>query len=389
MSLIARPALLARTRSLLRDSPVVALLGPRQSGKTTLAAQVLQAARRGERFDLEDPRDLQRLQQPMTALEELRGLVVIDEVQRVPELFPILRILADRRPLPARFLVLGSASPELLRQSSESLAGRIRFVELPGLHLEEVGAKHLRKRLVRGGFPRAFLARSDAASFGWREDFIKTFIERDVPALGVHLRSPANLRRLWSMLAHRHAQLSNGAELAGALGESYPTIKHHLDLLTGALVVRTLPPWLVNLEKRLVKSPKVYVRDTGMVTALLGLRTYRELEGHPVLGALWKGFVLEELLARISERDVFFWATHAGAELDFVWRDGARLVGFEAKWGDAPALTKSMRIALEDLGLAALYVVYPGPKRYRLARGVEVVPVAELGQVLPTRRAAR
>jgi uncharacterized protein len=306
---------------------------------------------------------------------------VIDEVQRAPELFPVLRVLADRKPLPARFLVLGSASPELLRQSSESLAGRIRFVELAGLTLDEIGAEHLRRRLVRGGFPRAFLARSDVESFGWREDFIKTFIERDVPALGAQLRSPANLRRLWSMLAHRHAQLWNGAELAGALGESYPTVKHHLDLLTGALVARALPPWLPNLEKRLVKSPKVYVRDSGMVTALLGIRTFRDLEGHPGLGAIWEGFVLEELLARISDREVFFWATHAGAELDFVWRNGSKLVGFEAKWGDAPSLTKSMRVALDDLGLSALYVVYPGPKRYSLARGVDVVPIGELASV--------
>jgi uncharacterized protein len=379
---IERSELLTRTRRLLRDSPVVALLGPRQSGKTTLALQVLNASGRGERFDLEDPRDLRRLQEPMTALEGLRGLVVIDEVQRTPELFPVLRVLADRKPLPARFLVLGSASPNLLQQSSESLAGRIRFVELPGLSLQEIGAQHLRKRLVRGGFPRAFLARSDAASFAWREDFIKTFIERDVPALGVQLRSPANLRRLWSMLAHRHAQLWNGAELAAALGESYPTVKHHLDLLTGSLVVRTLQPWLVNLEKRLVKSPKVYVRDSGIVTALLGVRTFRELEGHPALGSIWEGFVLEELVAHISDRDLFFWATHAGAEIDFVWRQGSKLVGFEAKWGDAPSITKSMRVALDDLGLSALYVVYPGPKRYKLAEAVEVLPVHELAPVL-------
>lgn len=386
MKLIERTALLARARGLLRDSPVVALLGPRQSGKTTLANQLLGAGERGDRFDLEDPRDLRRLQEPMTALEGLRGVVMIDEVQRSPELFQVLRVLADRRPLRARFLVLGSASPELLRQSSESLAGRIRFLELAGLSLGEVGAQHLRKRLVRGGFPRAFLARSDGASFGWREDFINTFIERDVPALGVQLRSSINLRRLWSMLAHRHAQLWNGAQLAAALGESYPTVKHHLDILTGALVVRTLPPWLVNLEKRLVKSPKVYVRDAGIVTALLGLRTFRELEGHPGLGAVWEGFVLEELLARISDRDLFFWATHAGAELDFVWRNGSKLVGFEAKWGDAPTMTKSMRIALEDLGLSSLYVVYPGPKRYALARDVEVLPASELASVLPRHR---
>jgi predicted AAA+ superfamily ATPase len=364
---------------------VVALLGPRQSGKTTLAGQVLDTVRRGERFDLEDPRDAQRLANPMTALEELRGLVAIDEVQRAPGLFTVLRVLADRRPLPARFLVLGSASPEMLRQSSETLAGRIRFVDLPGFSLAEVGAEYLRRRLLRGGFPRSYLAPSDAASFGWREDFIRTFIERDLPSLGERIQSPANLRRLWTMLAHRHAQVWNGAGLAAALGESYPTVKRHLDLLTGSLVVRQLQPWLPNLEKRMVKSPKVYVRDSGLVHALLGIRRFSEAEGHPVLGVSWEGLVLEELLVRVSERDLFFWSTHAGAEIDFVWRRGGRLVGFEAKWGDAPAMTKSMHIALTDLGLTALYVVYPGPHRYRLERRVEVIPISELPSVLPVR----
>lgn len=380
-----RPALMRRVVSLLRVSPVVALLGPRQSGKTTLALQVLARSRRGERFDLEDPRDLQRLTQPMTALEGLRGLVVIDEVQRAPELFQVLRVLADRRPVPARFLVLGSASPELLRQSSETLAGRIRFVELPGFSLDEVGVEHLRRRLLRGGFPLSYLAGSDAKSFEWREDFLRTFVERDVSALGEHIRSPANLRRLWTMLAHRHGQVWNGAQLAGALGESYPTVKRHVDLLTGALVVRQLQPWLPNLEKRLVKSPKVYVRDSGILHALLGVRAFRELEGHPGLGASWEGLVLEEVLARVSERDVFFWSTHAGAEIDFIWRRANRLIGIEAKWADAPKMTKSMHIALADLRLSALYVAYPGPRRYRLAPRVEVLPIGDLATVLPAR----
>lgn len=383
MILLPRTAVAARIRALLRTSPVVALLGPRQSGKTTLARQALAAARRGERFDLEDPRDAQRLAQPMTALEGLRGLIVIDEIQRVPELFTVLRVLADRRPLPARFLVLGSASPELLRQSSETLAGRIRFVDLPGFSLAEVGVEHLRRRLLRGGFPRSYLAPSDVASFEWREDFIRTFVERDVAALGERIRSPVHLRRLWTMLAHRHAQVWNGAALASALGESYPTVKRHIDLLTGALVVRQLPPWLPNLEKRLVKSPKVYVRDAGLLHALLGIRRFGEVEGHPVLGASWEGLVLEELVARVSERDLFFWSTHAGAELDFVWRRGDRLIGFEVKWSDAPTMTKSMHIALADLKLVALYVVYPGPARYRLDRHVEVLPIGELATVLP------
>src|SRR5579872_3721894 len=243
MSDVARPALVRRVESLLRASPVVALLGPRQAGKTTLANQVL-ASRAGERFDLENPRDAGRLAQPLTALEPLRGLVVIDEIQRQPELFPVLRVLADRRPTKARFLLLGSASPDLLRQTSETLAGRIRFVELGGFSLDEVGASSLRRLLLRGGFPRSFLARSEGESFGWREDFILTFLERDIGALGIDVRSPVQLRRLWTMLAHRHAQLWNGAELGAALGEAYPTVKRHLDILTGALVVRQLQPWL-------------------------------------------------------------------------------------------------------------------------------------------------
>lgn len=382
MRLLPRPAARADVTRLLRSSPVVALLGPRQSGKTTIARELLDG-RKGVRFDLEDPRDSQALSEPMTALENLEGLVVIDEVQRQPALFEVLRVLADRRPLRARFLVLGSAAPELLRQSSESLAGRVRFLELSGFSLEEVGTDKLRRLLVRGGFPRAFLARSDRESFEWREDFVRTFVERDIAALGLRLRSPSHLRRLWTMLAHRHGQLWNGAELAGALGETYPTVKHHLELLCGALVTRQLPPWLPNLEKRLVKSPKVYVRDTGLLCALLGIRSWRDFEGHPGLGRAWEGFVIEELIRRVGERDLYFWSTHAGAELDAVLVRGSHKLGFEMKWGDAPKLTKSMHVALDDLALKALFVIYPGPTRYRLHPKVEVVPITELDSVLP------
>ncbi|MBI4956321.1 MAG: ATP-binding protein [Myxococcales bacterium] len=381
MARIDRPGLRRAIEGALRDAPVVALLGPRQSGKTTIAREIA-ARRQAEHFDLEDPRDEQRLAAPATALEALTGLVVIDEIQRRPELFPVLRVLADRRPTRARFLVLGSASPELLRQSSESLAGRIRFIEMAGFSLAEVGASRWRRLLLRGGFPASFLARSEAASAVWREDFIRTFVERDVTALGIEVRSRANLRRLWTMLAHRHGQVWNGAELAGALGESYPTVKRHLDILVGALVVRELPPWLPNLEKRLVKSPKVYVRDTGLLHALLGLRSFRELEGHPKLGASWEGFVLERIARAAGERNTYFWATHGGAELDVLVVRGARKLGFEVKWGDAPAMTRSMHQALADLGLERLSVVYPGPKRYRLAPRVEVVPVTELDELL-------
>ena len=381
MAFVARPDLQKRLSSLLRASPVVALLGPRQSGKTTLARELL-AARRGILFDLEDPRDARRLSQPMTALEDLRGLIVIDEVQRQPDLFPVLRVLADRRPTRARFLLLGSASPELLRQTSETLAGRIRFVELDGFSIAEVGARNWRRLWLRGGFPPAYLAPGDDQSFGWREDFVRTFVERDIAALGLTLKSPAHLRRLWSMLAHRHAQLWNGAELAGALGESYPTVKRHLDILTGALVVRQLPPFLPNMEKRLVKSPKVFVRDSGLLHALLGIRTRWDLDGHPKLGASFEGFVLEEMIRRVGDRDLHFWSTHAGAELDFLLARGRAPLGIEVKASDAPQMTKSMHVALTDLGLRRLLIVYPGPKRYALAKNVEVVPVTELGDVI-------
>jgi uncharacterized protein len=377
MKLLPRPDLVARLTALLRVSPVVALLGPRQSGKTTLAQQI-SSARSGERFDLENPRDVQRLSEPMTALENLRGLVVVDEVQRQPDLFAVLRVLADRRPTRARFLVLGSASPELLRQSSETLAGRVRFVEIGGFSPAEVGPANFRRLWVRGGFPRSYLARSEAESFGWREDFIRTFVERDVAALGLALKSPLQLRRLLSMLAHRHAQLWNGAELAGALGESYPTVRRHLDILCGALLVRQLPAWRPNLEKRLVKAPKVFLRDSGLLHALLGVTKTSELEGHPKLGASFEGFVLEAVIRRVGERSVYFWSTHAGAELDILVQKGRAPIGLEVKWGDAPRMTKSMHVAIADLGLRKLYVVYPGPQRYSLAKNVEVLPAHEL-----------
>jgi predicted AAA+ superfamily ATPase len=339
------------------------------------------AERVGQMFDLENPRDLQRLSEPMTALEDLRGLVVIDEIQRRPELFPALRVLADRRPLPCRFLVLGSASPDLLRQSSESLAGRIRFVEIGGFSLDEVGSNQLRRRLSRGGFPRSFLARSEAESLAWRNDFIRTFIERDLGAMGITLRSPGNVRRLWSMLAHRHGQLWNGAELAAALGETYPTVKHHLDILTGALVVRQIPPFLPNLEKRLVKSPKIYLRDSGIAHALLDISTFSAREGHPTLGASFEGLVVEEVVRLVGERRVFFFSTHAGAEIDMVVSGGRAPVGVEVKWSDAPRMTKSMHVALADLRLRRLFVVYPGPARYALAPRVEVIPLTDLGDI--------
>jgi hypothetical protein len=372
----------------IRTNPVTALIGPRQCGKTAVARRIAAAAR-VEYFDLEDPVSQRRLGEPMTALRPLRGLVVIDEVQRRPELFPVLRVLADRAPKPARFLLLGSASPELLRQGSETLAGRIAFLEMSGFGCREVGAGAWRRLWWRGGLPRSFLARSEAASRSWREDFIRTFLERDIREFGVGIPAPA-LRRLWMMLAHYHGQLWSGSEVARSLGESHPTVKRHLDILTGALVVRQLQPWHENLGKRQVKSPKIYVRDPGILHTLLGLDSFRTLEGHPKLGASFEGFVVEEVVRQVGERNAYFWATQSGAELDILITAGGKRFGVEVKYADAPGLTKSMRIARQDLGLQKLLVVYPGAEAYDLDAHTRVVPFerlsAELAEFRPAPR---
>lgn len=373
---INRPALTARVRSALRANPVVALLGPRQCGKTTLARMLAQG-RRGEYFDLEDPVGFARLAEPGTALGPLRGLVIIDEVQRRPELFPLLRVLADRVGTPARFLLLGSAAPELIHSTSESLAGRVSFVDMAGLDLREVGSEAQRRLWLRGGFPRAFLARGNTASFSWREDFIRTFLERDIAQFGIRV-PPTALRRLWMMLAHYHGQFWNASEVGRSLGEAHTTIKRHVDLLTGAFMVRQLQPWFENIGKRQVRAPKIYIRDTGILHALLGLRTFADLEGHPKLGASWEGFVLEQAILVAGERNAWYWATQAGAELDLLCNFNGKRVGIEVKYSDAPRLTKSMRIAMDDLGLKRLLVAYPGSQRYALARNIEALPFAEL-----------
>ena len=374
--MILRPTALAHLRAALRRSPVVVLAGPRQCGKTTLARELV-APGSPSYLDLEDPVSLARLEEPATALSPLRGLVVLDEVQRRPELFPYLRVLADRRPLPARFLVLGSASPALLRQASESLAGRVEVVGLGGFSLGEVGAERLTRHWLRGGFPRSFLARSAADSHAWRRQLIQTFLERDLPQLGVSVPATA-LLRFWTMLAHVHGGVWNAADPARSLGLSEPTVRRYLDLMTGLFVVRQLPPWHENLAKRQVKSPKVYVADPGILHALLGVKTEAELLSHPKCGASWEGYVLGEALRAFEPDEAYFWATHQGAELDLLaFRDGRR-IGFEAKRADAPTLTPSMRIALADLGLDRLFVLYPGEKRYDLADRVTVLPAADV-----------
>ena len=373
MMMIARPRLLDALRKRIKANPVVALLGPRQCGKTTLSAALAGPAG-AIRFDLENPADLARLAEPMLSLERMRGLVVIDEVQRRPDLFAVLRVLADRKPVPARFLVLGSASPELLRQASESLAGRVSFVEMGGLALDETGAANWRRLWVRGGFPRAYLARSEAESFRWREDFVRTFLERDLAQLGVRVSAPT-MRRFWSMLAHNAGGIWNGSEIGRSLGDSHTTVRRHLDVMAAALVVRVVEPWFENLGKRQVKAPKVYIRDTGLLHALLGLPDLRALEGHPKLGASWESFAIEQVLARSGERPAYYWRTQAGAELDLLLFLGGKRIGIEIKYGAAPAMTKSMSSALNDLGLHKLLVVHAGNSRFPLHPRIEALPL--------------
>ena len=365
-----------RIRKALKRSRVVALIGPRQSGKTTLARQFTKHDSLNY-FDLEDPRSLARLAEPDLALRPLKGLVVIDEVQRRPELFPILRVLADRKPLPARFLILGSASPDLLRQSSESLAGRLETVELSGFRLRELPERAQDKHWLRGGYPLSYTARSEADSLAWRQQFLKTFLERDIPQLGIQIPAET-LRRFWSMVAHDHGQIWNAAELARALSVNESTARRHLDVLSGVFMVRQLPPWFENLGKRQVKAPKVYVRDSGLLHALLGITNRRDLEHHPKVGASWEGYAVEEVLKALNPDEAYYWATHGGAELDLLLFIKGRRIGVECKRSDAPKLTPSMKTALVDLKLNRLFVVYPGDRRYALADRVEAVPLSEL-----------
>ncbi|MDD5306111.1 MAG: ATP-binding protein [Deltaproteobacteria bacterium] len=377
--MIKRDTLTREVLRRLKANPVVAILGPRQCGKTTLARQVA-AERQAHYFDLEDAADAAHLTSPRAALASLRGLVILDEIQRRPEIFETLRVLADRPKTPARFLILGSASPGLMRGASETLAGRVAFVEMGGFDLGEVGVANLRRLWRRGSFPRSFLAQSEAESQRWREDFIRTFLERDMPQLGVSVPA-ATLRRFWTMTAHYHGQIWNAAEFARSLGSSEGTARNYLDLLTGALVLRPLLPWFENIAKRQVKSPKIYIRDSGLLHALLSIGTDRDLGRHPKLGASWEGLAIEQVLSALKPRDAYFWATHGGAELDlFLLKDGRRL-GFECKHADAPQMTKSMHMALTDLSLDKLWVLYPGEKRYALHERVEVLPLARVGEL--------
>jgi hypothetical protein len=375
---VRRASITEAIRTALARSPVVVLTGPRQCGKTTLARDFL-PVESVNYFDLEDPASLARLDEPMTALRPLTGLVVIDEVQHRPELFSILRVLADRTERTAHFLILGSASGDLLRQSSESLAGRVERIEIGGFTLEEVGTDSARTLWRRGGLPLSFLAATEDDSVAWRRNFIHTLLERDLPRWGVR-SSVTALRRFWAMVAHYHGQTWNAAEPARALGVNESTARRYLDLLTDALVVRQLRPWHANLRKRQVRSPKVYVRDTGLLHQLLGLETEKSLLEHPKVGASWEGFVIEQVLATEPHDEACFWATHQGAEIDLVLRRGDRLFGVECKRADAPTMTRSLHICLQDLGLERIAVVHPGAKRFPLQDDVEAVPLDELGR---------
>lgn len=373
--MIDRQDLLRSLQESLQRSPSVALLGPRQTGKTTLARTLVRQFQ-GHFFDLEDPQDAAALENPKLVIGALRGLVVLDEVQRAPHLFPVLRVLLDRPDQPARFLLLGSASPHLVQGVTESLAGRIAFQEMQGFHLDEVGAEALPDLWRRGGFPRAFAAESEAKSFLWRRDFLRTFVERDFAMLGLGA-TPRSLARLWTMVAHYHGQILNASEIGRSLGETHKTVLRHLEMLSGGFMVRLLPPWFENLGKRLIRSPKIYVRDAGLLHGLLGIADRAALMRHPKLGASWEGFAMEQILARFPHSVPHFWATQGGAELDLFLDVGGRRLGFEFKVDDAPRMTRSMGAACSDLRLERLYVVTPGIRSYRLNETVEVISLAE------------
>lgn len=373
--MIDRKTDLSLVSAALRRSRVVALLGPRQCGKTTLARQFVSPGSLNY-FDLEDPQSVARLSEPDTSLRPLKKLVVIDEIQRRPDLFPLLRVLADRSPLPARFLILGSASEDLLRQSSETLAGRLETIPLEGFRLADLGASAQSRHWLRGGFPLAYIPRRESDSVSWRRQFLQTFLERDLPQLGVQIPALA-LRRFWNMVAHYHGQSWNAAELARALAVNESTVRRYLDLMAGVFMVRQLPPWFENLGKRQVRSPKVYVRDSGLLHSLLGITNRLDLENHPKVGASWEGYAVEEVLKSFRPDEAYYWATYNGAELDLLLFKDGRRIGIECKRADAPALTPSMRMALADLKLDHLYVLYPGDKKYALEKKVEVVPLAE------------
>lgn len=374
--LIQRTRFLHATEKSFKGFPVVAILGPRQSGKTTLARTLTF----DHYFDLENPKDLAALDQAQLALEDLSGLVVIDEIQRKPELFPLLRHLVDRKGSKARFLILGSASIELLKQSSESLAGRINYIHMSGFLMEEIQQKDFKNLWLRGGLPKSFLAKSDSESSAWREQYIRTFLERDIPQLGLALPA-TTMRRLWTMLAHLHGQVLNYSELSRSFGVSDNTVRRYVEVLEHTFMIRSLLPWHDNAGKRLVKRPKIYIQDSGILHSLLTIETRKSLLSHPKLGASWEGFIIDQIIrgSNLPDSRFHFWATHAGAELDLFWQKNGKNYGAEVKFADAPKLTPSMTNAIKDLKLSHLWVVYPGDKEYKLSPKITVLPYTKIG----------
>jgi len=377
--MIKRAFYLQQLEATVRRSPVTALLGPRQCGKTTLA-RIFGEGREAIHFDLESQPDLRRLQNPELMLGSLKGIVILDEIQVMPELFNALRVLVDRPENQARFLILGSASPGIIKNVSETLAGRVEFVELSGFDLRETGTDSWKKLWLRGGFPRSFLADSDEDSLAWREGFIRTFLERDIPQLGITIPSTA-IRRFWTMLAHYHGQTWNASALARSMGMSDKTVRSYLDILTGTFMVRQLQPWHENLGKRQVKSPKIYIRDSGLLHSLLTLPDFHSLSGHPGVGSSWEGFAIEQILQTVRPAEAFFWATHNGAELDLFFLHRGRRYGAEVKFSEAPKLTRSMRIAINNLGLDHLWIIYPGLQAYPVHEKITVLPLRDVADL--------
>jgi uncharacterized protein len=377
--MITRNNYLERLQTAVSRSPITALLGPRQIGKTTLARQFAQE-KDAAFFDLESQPDLRRIQNPELALGNLSGLIILDEIQLKPDLFAVLRVLVDRPDNQARFLILGSASPDIVANVSQTLAGRVEFIELFGFHLQEVGAEKWQSLWLRGGFPRSFLAASDEDSAAWREGFVRTFLERDVPQLGIQIPAAA-MRRFWTMLAHYHGQTWNGAELGRAMGLSAKTVCSYLDILSGTFMVRQLQPWFVNVSKRQVKSPKIYFHDPGLLHHLLGLVRWDDLLAHPKVGASWEGFVLEQVWRLLALPEAYFWAAHGGAELDMLFFQNGRSYGLEIKFNEAPTLTRSMYTACDILGLAHLWVIYPGQHSYPVTEKISMLPFSQIDKL--------
>lgn len=378
LNFIKRKELVADIDSAFKVHPIVAILGPRQCGKTTIAREFSNSkSKEVYHFDLEDPEDLSKLQQPKLALQNLEGLVVIDEIQRLPELFPLLRVLVDRVDNKANFLILGSASRDLIQQSSETLAGRIQYIQMTPLRVSEIPELDFNKHWIRGGFPLSYLSDSDENSFKWRKAYISTFLERDIPNLGISI-PPRSLRRFWTMLAHYHGQVINYSQIARSIQTTDTTVRRYLDILEGTFMVRVLSPWHENIKKRQVKSPKIYIRDSGILHSLLAINNHFEILGNPKVGASWEGYCLEEIINKYDNEDCYFWATHGGAELDLLVVKGQKRIGFEIKYASSVKITKSLHIAMEELNLDQMTIVVPGKDSYYLSEEVRVVGLEKL-----------